>query len=41
MEEKWQMRCWHTEIRLCEQKYFTDAGGRYDAEAKRRLQYSV
>lgn len=41
MEEKWQTRHWHTEITLCEQKYFMDAGGRYDAEAKRRLQYSV
>lgn len=29
MEEKWEMRYWNREIRLCEQKLFMDARGRY------------
>lgn len=40
MKEKWEMRCWNGEIRLCEQEHFMDAGARYDAKAERRVQYS-
>lgn len=36
MEEKWETRCCKREIRLCEQKHFMDAGGRYVMMQKQR-----